>query len=102
MAFFGAGALVLLGGLFLVRAQLAGKAPSPRGISGIAELNRRNMGRRMGRSLVTVGAMAAGTFLVVSTGAFRKADNISTEDFDSGTGGFAYWGESATFQFTTT
>ena len=96
MAFFGAGALVLLGGLFLVRAQLAGKAPSPRGISGIAELNRRNMGRRMGRSLVTVGAMAAGTFLVVSTGAFRKADNISTEDFDSGTGGFAYWGESAT------
>ena len=95
LAFFGAGALVLVGGLFLMSAQLASETQGQREISEISDLNRRNMGRRMGRSLVTVGSMAAGTFLVVSTGAFRKPGNIATEDFSSGTGGFAYWGESA-------
>ena len=45
--------------------------------------------------MVTVGSMAAGAFLVVSTGAFRKAPPISSTDLQSGTGGFSFWGESA-------
>ena len=39
--------------------------------------------------------MAAGAFLVVSTGAFRKAPPSSSDDLQSGTGGFSFWGESA-------
>ena len=39
--------------------------------------------------------MAAGAFLVVSTGAFRKAPPASSDDLQSGTGGFSFWGESA-------
>jgi putative ABC transport system permease protein len=96
MAFFGAGAFVLLGGLFWLKGQFSGGATHQQGISKISELNQRNMGRRAGRSLVTIGSMAAGTFLVVSTGAFRKTDSLSTENLKSGTGGFTYWGESAT------
>ena len=49
----------------------------------------------MGRSLVTVGAMAAGAFLVVSTGAFRKQAPKSDQEKTSGTGGFAFLGETA-------
>jgi ABC-type antimicrobial peptide transport system permease subunit len=96
MAFFGAGAFVLLGGLFWLRGLFSGGATLLQGISKISELNQRNKGRRAGRSLVTIGSMAAGTFLVVSTGAFRKSDSLSTENLKSGTGGFTYWGESAT------
>ncbi|MFL2914261.1 MAG: FtsX-like permease family protein [Opitutales bacterium] len=59
------------------------------------ELSNRNMGRRTGRSLVTMASMAAGTFLVVSTGAFRKSPPVSPENPSSGTGGFSLIGESA-------
>ena len=45
--------------------------------------------------MVTVGSMAAGAFLVVSTGAFRKSPETDSENFRSGTGGFSFWGESA-------
>ncbi|MFL2937740.1 MAG: ATP-binding cassette domain-containing protein [Opitutales bacterium] len=73
MTFFGAGALFLIGGLFLFRAQLGKLIQRNQKLSEIKELNQRNLGRRAGRSLVTVGSMAAGAFLVVSTGAFRKS-----------------------------
>ena len=46
----------------------------------------------MGRGLVTVGSMAVGAFLVVSTGAFRQSPPSNLEDPTSGTGGFAFWG----------
>ena len=61
----------------------------------ISQLHRTNLGRRKGRALVTVGSMAAGAFLVVSTGAFRKSPETNSENFRSGTGGFSFWGESA-------
>ena len=96
MAFFGAGAFVLLGGLFWLKGLFSGGGTHLQGISKISELNQRNMGRRAGRSLVTIGSMAAGTFLVVSTGAFRQPGSLSPENLKSGTGGFTYWGESAT------
>ena len=95
MAFFGAGGLFLVGGLFLFRSNLGKKEDADKCFSSLAQLNRRNLGRRAGRSLVTVGSMAAGAFLVVSTGAFRKAPPASPTDLQSGTGGFSFWGESA-------
>jgi len=95
MAFFGAGGLFLVGGLFLFRSNLGKKEKADKSFSSLTQLNRRNLGRRAGRSLVTVGSMAAGAFLVVSTGAFRKAPPVSPTDLQSGTGGFSFWGESA-------
>ena len=93
MAFFGAGGLFLVGGLFLFRSNL-GKKEQEKSFSSLIQLNRRNLGRRAGRSLVTVGSMAAGAFLVVSTGAFRKVPPVSPTNLQSGTGGFSFWGES--------
>ena len=95
MTFFGAGALFLIGGLFLFRAQLGKLIQRNQKLSEIKELNQRNLGRRAGRSLVTVGSMAAGAFLVVSTGAFRKSAPSSSEELKSGMGGVSFWGESA-------
>ena len=96
IAFFGAGGLFLMGGLFLFRSNLGKKEEAEKSFSHLTQLNSRNLGRRSGRSLVTVGSMAAGAFLVVSTGAFRKEPPASPDDLQSGTGGFAFWGESAT------
>jgi ABC-type antimicrobial peptide transport system permease subunit len=95
MTFFGAGGMLLIGGLFLFRARLEKAGGEENVITKIPQLERRNLGRRAGRALVTAGSMAAGAFLVVSTGAFRKSAEVSAESFDSGTGGFSFWGESA-------
>lgn len=70
-AFFGAGALLLVGGL----AFCAGLLKQPRPQSG-AHLSWVNLGwrttaRRRGRSLATVTMLACGTFLLVAINAFR-------------------------------
>ncbi|MDG1326356.1 MAG: FtsX-like permease family protein [Opitutales bacterium] len=94
--FFGAGAMLLLSGIFYFRHYLGQKAGlGKKELKDAKELSNRNMGRRTGRSLVTMSSMAAGTFLVVSTGAFRKSLPISPENPSSGTGGFSLIGESA-------
>ena len=95
MSFFGAGGMLLIGGLFLFRANLGRRKIDQNNLTKISQLYRRNLGRRTGRGLVTVGSMAAGAFLVVSTGAFRKSPETNPENFKSGTGGFSFWGESA-------
>ena len=94
-SFFGAGFLLLISGLLFFRAALSrlDRAPSP--LIRAVDLAKRGVGRRAGRSLVTVGAMAAGAFLVVSTGAFRKQTPKSVGEPGSGTGGFAFLGETA-------
>jgi len=95
MGFFGVGALLLTSGILFFRSRLASYASSGEQWSSATDLNRRNAGRRMGRSMVTVGVMAAGSFLVVSTGAFRKGLPTSIHERTSGTGGFSFLGESA-------
>jgi len=95
MSFFGAGGILLIGGLFLFRANLGRENIDQNNLTKISQLYRRNLGRRAGRGLVTVGSMAAGAFLVVSTGAFRKFPETNPENFKSGTGGFSFWGDSA-------
>ena len=93
--FFGAGALLLISGVFYFRFHLAKNSNKKTELIDAKGLSSRNMGRRGGRSLVTVASMAAGTFLVVSTGAFRKGSPSDSANLDSGTGGFALVGESA-------
>ncbi|MFP6886429.1 MAG: ABC transporter permease, partial [Opitutales bacterium] len=95
MLFFVAGWCLLAAGLLFFRARLVKAAGESGALPDAATLSRRNAARRSGRSLVTAGAMAAGAFLVVGTGAFRKdASSISGEP-SSGTGGFALIGETA-------
>ena len=95
MVFFGVGWCLLAAGLLFFRAKLSKAACESGTLPDAATLSRRNAARRSGRSLVTVGAMAAGTFLVVGTGAFRKDSSSISGERDSGTGGFALVGESA-------
>ncbi|MBN1910776.1 MAG: ABC transporter permease [Pirellulales bacterium] len=91
-AFFGAGALVLLGLLGLVRTALAStrhwSAVAP-GRGNIMRLAARNAARRPGRSLLAVGLVAAACFLIVAISAFYQNPIGRTPRLNSGDGGFA-------------
>jgi putative ABC transport system permease protein len=54
----------------------------------------RNITRRPGRSLAVIGMMAGGIFLVIAVNAFRLGAVADPTRRDSGTGGFAFIGES--------
>jgi len=95
-AFFGAGALLLVAGLGLTDALLKIAAGAwTRPIGSLAGLGLRNSTRRSGRSLAVVGLLACGTFLVIAVGANRHDPMAEAARRDSGTGGFALFGESA-------
>jgi putative ABC transport system permease protein len=68
-------------------------------IGAIRQMAWRNAGRRAGRSLILVGVLAAGAFLVLSVEVFRKGtpgeDEGSGLGRGSGTGGFALLGQLA-------
>ena len=91
--FFLAGFLFLLAGLaayqWVLRRRVAAGGD---GLSArrLAELN---CGRRTTRSLVVVGSLASGVFLVVAVAAFRKHDGDAWKDRHSGAGGFGWWVE---------
>ena len=93
-AFFGAGALLLVGGLslsYLIIGKVSHHSSSKK--LSLGNLGIRNLSRRIGRSLAVIGLLACGIFLVVSVGANRFDPTIGTERRASGTGGFAFWGE---------
>ncbi|RKY07405.1 MAG: hypothetical protein DRP66_06795, partial [Planctomycetota bacterium] len=95
-AFFGSGALLLTAGLAVVYALLrflVGRGG--RGLRSIGQLALRNTTRRSGRSMAVVALLACGCFLVISIGAFRQRPMTDPHKTDSGTGGFAFLGESA-------
>jgi putative ABC transport system permease protein len=95
-AFFGAGALMLVSGLLLASAylrklQTASGDHSP----SLVQWGLRNASRRRKRSLATVSMLACGSFLIIAVGA-NKLDALRDADQRaSGTGGFAFWGESS-------
>lgn len=105
--FFGAGALVLVAGLSFVSAWLVKmerEAPASREKPKPAEqeiraplttsaLAVRGCVRRRKRSLATVAMLACGSFLIVSIGVFRLDANRDATQKNSGTGGFALFGE---------
>jgi len=95
-AFFGAGALLLIAGLGLTQALLkkAGGVWNKPMVS-LTGLGLRNSTRRSGRSLAVVGLLACGVFLVIAVGANRHDPLANAQRRDSGTGGFAIFGESA-------
>jgi hypothetical protein len=95
-AFFGAGALLLISGLGLTHALLRIIAGSwNRTIASLAGLGLRNSARRSGRSLAVVGLLACGIFLVIAVGANRHDPVADAHKRDSGTGGFALFGQSS-------
>jgi ABC-type lipoprotein release transport system permease subunit len=93
-AFFGAGALLLIAGLLFALGRLRRTATGA-ALESLPQLGVRNAARRRGRSLATVAVLASGVFMVVAVSAFRKGADDTTARLDSGTGGFALLGESA-------
>ena len=93
--FFGAGALLLIAALAFTSAllsRLEGSATAAR--LTLAGMGLRSATRRRRRSLATVAMLACGSFLIVSIGAFRLDENVNATQRSSGTGGFAFLGES--------
>jgi putative ABC transport system permease protein len=92
-AFFLAGFSFLVAGLALFKLRSAKPASTA---FDLAHLARLNIARRPTRSLVVVGSLAAGLFLVVSVTAFQKHGGGDWREHSSGTGGFAFWIETTT------
>ena len=93
--FFSAGSLFLVGGLGFCAALFASLArASAGGLLTIGSLGLRGCARRRQRSLATVGLLACGSFLVVSIGAFKLDAEANAGKRSSGTGGFAFLGQS--------
>jgi putative ABC transport system permease protein len=90
--FFGAGFLLLAGGLMAIRKRLNPVAKEQ--ASNMRQIGVRNICRRPGRSLAVMGMMAGGIFLVIAVNAFRLGAGADDSKRDSGTGGFALLGES--------
>ncbi len=94
--FFGAAALLLLGTLGLNHAVLSIAAGGwDRPLVSLQGLGLRNAARRRGRSLGIIGLLACGVFMVVAVGANRREPPRGPQRRDSGTGGFALYGESS-------
>ncbi|WP_193211734.1 ABC transporter permease [Luteolibacter marinus] len=92
-AFFLAGFSFLVAGLALFKARGVSKLT---GELTPARLARLNIVRRPTRSLVVVGCLAAGLFLVVSVTAFQKHGGDEWKERSSSAGGFAFWIETTT------
>jgi putative ABC transport system permease protein len=94
--FFGAGSLLLMGLLLGVYSGLLflARQRSTRQIQGLT-LAIRSCSRRSGRSLVVAAALACGVFLVMAVAANRHDPARAANRRDSGTGGFAFYGETS-------
>ncbi len=94
--FFGAGSLLLIGSLafasgWLTRLDRLQAVVRPT----IAGMGLRNSARRRRRSLATIAILACGSFLVVAVGSFELDATRNADKRSSGTGGFAFLGQSA-------
>ncbi len=90
-AFVGSGALVLGAGLALIQNRLrSGSTMKPIGWGHwpIARLAIRNGARNPSRSTLTIGLIAAASFLIVALSAFRLDPASAGRGLDSGSGGF--------------
>jgi putative ABC transport system permease protein len=96
-AFFMSGAVALAALLTLVwfRLQAGMTGPAARAGSGnLVRLALRNAARNPGRSTLTVGLVAAATFVIVAVSAFRFDTRGQTPSPHSGNGGYALAAES--------
>ena len=90
--FFGCGLLMLLGLVLWVHAGLCREAWSSRGDRGLAHLTvrglaLRNLARHPARSSLSIGLVAAASFLIVATNVFRLDPASETGDRRTGSGG---------------
>lgn len=95
--FLGSGMLVLIAGLVGLRGWMRGdrRGTIASGASvPIVRLGFRNVSRYPVRSLLTIGLLAAATFLIVALEAFHREPGAEVEDKNSGSGGFLLLGES--------
>ncbi len=98
-AFFGSGAAALVGGLTLLWSQLRRGATGDLvrvGGSPIMRMAARNGARQPGRSTLTIGLVAAATFLIAALSVFRIDPRQQEPRKDSGNGGFSLVAEAAT------
>jgi ABC-type antimicrobial peptide transport system permease subunit len=82
-AFFGSGAAMLVGLLIEIRWRLRSGSFGSSGLLTLTGLALRNAARNPGRSTLTIGLVAAASFLILAVSAFRL------ESTDAGTGGFS-------------
>ncbi|MBL9152429.1 MAG: FtsX-like permease family protein [Verrucomicrobiales bacterium] len=92
--FFGAGFLLTIAGVSACALGLRRLERPGRAVTSLAALGRQYSVRRKGRSLAVIGLMAAGVFMVTAINSFRLEGERGAERRGSGTGGFAYVGES--------
>jgi len=83
--FFGLGFLLMLAGLCFAAQLLKLTGYVTRPLASLAGLGWRNVARRRGRSLATMGILAAGVFMVMAVSSFRQSPG---EGASPGTGGF--------------
>ncbi len=93
--FFGAGTLILIACLGLSHFLIQYSAGSVNQTLSLTVFGIRNTARRAGRSLTIVAMLACGSFLVIAVGANRQDPLARAGDRSSGTGGFAFFGESS-------
>ncbi|HYE30766.1 MAG TPA: ABC transporter permease [Methylomirabilota bacterium] len=93
-AFFGIGALLLVAALLISRGFLVSSGKSVSQLD-LLRLGFRNISRRPKRSLTSIGLLASGAFVIASIGVFRLDSTQDADKRSSGTGGFAFLGESS-------
>lgn len=97
IAFFAAGALLLIAALTMVWGRLRSGTTGAAVTVGHGNLLRmalRNAARNPGRSTLTIGLVAAACFLIVAVSAFHVDPSGRTPEVASGNGGFALVAES--------
>ncbi|MCP4727968.1 MAG: FtsX-like permease family protein [bacterium] len=94
-SFFIAGSLLLIGGIALANHLIVKKIYNikPERLS-LSDIGIRNNVRKRFRSLALIGLLASGLFIIFSVGANRQSSLKDAEKRESGTGGFALFGES--------
>ena len=92
--FFGAGFLLTAAGVALCSILIRGFLRPSQVLKSLGALGRQHTVRRRGRSLAVIGLMAAGVFMVTAINSFRLDGERGAERRGSGTGGFAFVGES--------
>lgn len=92
-SFFGSGALLLTACLAGVwnGLKLGNRASSPQ--PTLSKLGLRNAGRHAVRSVLTVGLLAAASFLIVAVESFHKGPDQEFREKTGGSGGFAFYAE---------
>jgi ABC-type lipoprotein release transport system permease subunit len=98
LGFFGSGALVLaacLAGAWAWMHRPSSGSVTGHGFLGIARLGIRNAPRHAARGGLTIGLLAFAVFIVTAAAAFQKEATGADSSPKSGTGGFAFVGETA-------